>query len=232
MLAFTTDELVKAIRSDLDDKTTAADGSDFGCLWSDADLYRYLTGACDALAKKLGVLYKTLRLPVTAGVQALSLPAYVTNIREARLVNGNDAIKQVNANGQNFGYRDDYGLKTFGSNVIFEGTGQPTAFVRDYDRKAILLVPTPVENDILELQVETTISLPQEAGMPLPFADAEDQQLLMHYVMWRAYCKHDADTEDLTRANYHEARYIDGSDERKSSLLNYRRKPPVMRMNW
>ena len=66
MLAFTTDELIKAIRSDLDDKTTAADGSDFGCLWSDADLYRYLTGACDALAKKLGVLYKTLRTLVPA----------------------------------------------------------------------------------------------------------------------------------------------------------------------
>lgn len=232
MLAFTTDELVKAIRSELDDKTTAADGSDFGCLWADSDLYRYMTGGCDALAKVLGVLYKTLRLPVTAGVQALPLPAYVTNIREARLVNKNDPVRQVNANSQNFGYRDDYGLKTYGSAAMFEGSGTPNSFVRDYERKAILLVPAPNEDDVLELQCETTISLPQEAGMPLPFADAEDQQLLMHYVMWRAYLKHDAETENLVRAKEHEAYYKDGADNRKSALRNYRRGPTVMRMNW
>lgn len=232
MFAATTDELATALRSELDDKVTDAGGSDFGCLWSNADIYRYMTMGCDALAKKTGYLYKTLNLPVVPDGAVVRLPSYVTNIRQARLVNTNDPVCPANANDMGFGVRDDYGLQFVGNSAMFEGTGKPQWYVRDFERKALRLVPIPDITDTLELQCETTLSLPQEQGMPLPFSDTDDLRLLLQYMLWQAYMKHDAETEDLVRAKFHQDQYESGVEDRASELRKYRRKPSVMRMNW
>lgn len=231
MLATTTDELAGRFRSDVDDKVTDVGGSDFGCLWSNADVYAYMTAACDRLAKDTEALYKTLLLPVRTGEAVVRCPTYVTEIRAARLVNRNQPVVAANANGTDYGFARDYGLVTHGQSAMFDSSGTPEVFIRDYERKALRLVPVPNADDTLEVQCATTVSLPQEAGMPLPFMDTEDQLLLLEYMKSLAFRKHDAETENLVRAESHEARYHAGALERKYELQRYRRRPPVMRMH-
>lgn len=232
MLATTTDELATRFRSDVDDRITDDGGSDVDCLWKNDDVYAYMTVACDRVAKDTDNLPKVLRLPVKAGEATVRVPTYVTDIRSARLVNRNCALDPVNTNSTGFGTRRDYGIQHNGFLLMFDSSGVPNVFVRDYDRKELRLVPIPVEDDTLEIQVNTTITLPQEPGMPLPFTDTEDLQLVLYAMKAQAYRKHDAETEDLVRAKENEDLYEHWSTERKYELQRQRRSPPVMRMNW
>lgn len=214
MLAFTTDELEKRFRSDVNDVKTAADGSDFGCLWKDEDVYAYMTVACDALAKDTQGVYRVLRLPVTSGSQTVRLPPNVQHIRDARLASNNEQLKQIDA------------MDTW----LGPSSGTPRSFCRDYDARQLLLLPTPAAADTLALQVTISISMPMSAGLPLMFTDTEDQQLLLAKMKALAYLKHDAETEDLTRARMHAGIYAQGALDRMSALGNLRRTPTVMRM--
>lgn len=231
MLATTTDELAARFRSDVDDKITDEAGGDFGCLWSNSDVYAYMTAACDRLAKDTEATFKTMLLPVRTGEAVVRCPAYVTEIRSARLVNRNQFLSQANANSSDYGMARDYGIVQYGAPAMFDSSGVPCVFIRDYEAKALRLVPIPAEDDTLEIQCATTVSMPQEEGMPLPFMDTGEQLLLLEFMKSLAYRKHDAETEDLVRAKDHEGRYYAGALDRKYELQRYRRRPPVMRMH-
>ena len=232
MLAFSTDELVTRWRSEVVDKITDVNGSDEDCLWSDYDAYGYLTEAVDAVAKLTDGLYKVVRLPFLAGDQMVRLPSYVLDIREARLVNTNRPVDQANANDTNYGWVLDYGMKWLGASALHEGSGEPTHFIRDFEAKALRLVPHPLVADTLEIQCTITTATFMEAGVPLPFTDIEDQRLLLHKMKALAYLKQDAETEDLARAKLFAALFEQGAMDRKSALQRMRRKPSVMRFNW
>lgn len=215
MLAFTAEELAARFRSDVDDKITDVNGSDADCLWSNADVYGYMTAAVDALARATDGLFRTVRLPVAAGVATVYAPVTMLHIREVRLASTGDELHQLNAN--------DVDLTHL-------ATGRPRAYVRDLERKALWLTPIPVQADVLEVFCTVTCGAPMAPGFPLPFLETVDQLLLLEYMKSLAYRKHDAETEDLTRARDHERRWQTGADDRKSELNNYRRHPPVMRM--
>lgn len=232
MLAFSTDEIVTRFRSEVVDKITDVGGSDEDCLWSDYDVYGYLTEAVDAVAKLTDGLYKTVRLPFLAGDQMVRLPSYVLDIREARLVNVNRPVDPANANDANYGWIKDYGLRWIGASALHEGSGEPSHYVRDFEAKALRLVPHPLVADTLEIQCTITTAAPMEAGAPLPFMDVEDQRLLLHKMKALAYLKQDAETEDLKRATLFAGLFDQGAMDRKSALQRMRRNPSVMRFNW
>lgn len=222
MLAFTADELLTVFRAEVSDQADPP-------LWADSELYVWVTEAWDAMLKKTELQFKVIQLPVVANEQKVPLPASVLNIRSARLVETNTLLSPANTNTAGFATRNDYGMTTV---EMFGGTGRPGAYVRDYERRALRLIPTPNADMTLEIQCTTTVSAPLQAGMLLPSADAEDQRLVLHFIKWRAYAKHDADTESLVRARYYEDAYRRGVEDRASSLRNQRRTPGVIRMEW
>lgn len=218
MLAFTTDELAKRFRSDVDDKITDAAGSDADCLWSNYDVYGYMTAACDALSRESAGVYRTIQLPITAYDPNVRLPSYVLHVREAWLTSPQRVeLRQLNANDTDASrYRDE---------------GAPRFYIRDLERRSLRLVPAPPAPDTLELMCTVSIRVPLGEGLPLPFLETVDQLLLLHYMKSLAYRKHDAETEDLVRARDHEQHWLAGVQDRKSELNNYRRKPTVIRMS-
>lgn len=222
MFAQTADELLAAFRDDVNDAAQPY-------LWSDPTVYRYMTVACDRLATKTKELYKLITLNYTAGATSLTLPQYVLEIREARIVGG-DALHQRNANEMTGASTDDYGHRTY-ANVAFDQVGRPASFVRDYDKAAIRLVPKPDADGAVELQCTVTVASPMEPGADLPFTSAEDQLLLLEGMKALAYRKHDAETEDLVRARAHEEAFERGLHEREWRLHNYRRNAGVVRMD-
>lgn len=232
MLASSTDGLAGVFRNEVDDKVTDQDGGDFGCLWTNAEVYGYMTEACDAVATKTSTAYRTIRLPFEAEQSKISLPAYVLEIREAHYVERNTELEQLNANEPQFGGTDDYGIQRGRFAGLFGQSGTPRAFVRDYDTRGIRLVPTPTVLGTIEIQCTVTIAAPLEAGMPFPFMDVKDQRLVLHYMKSLAYLKQDAETEDLTRASSFAALFRSGVEERAAQLRNNRRSPGTVRMNW
>jgi hypothetical protein len=227
--ATTTDELVAVFRREVDD-VVSFDGDDSDRLWSDADAYGYLTEACDAVAKGTDGLFKVLRLQFTAGEPTVKLPAYVLHIREMRHVEANRTVSHANAN-DTFHRGVDYGSPFLGASM-FDSFGRPTTFVRDYEKRALRLIPIPTEDGTLEAQCTVTIATPMLAGLPLPFLDTEDQRLLLTKMKALAYLKHDAETFDKFRADRYASEFDTKLAERKSRLRSYRRTPAAVRMDW
>lgn len=210
MLASTADELLTLFRLEVSDQAEPP-------LWSDVEFYAWATEGADLILDRAEVAYKTLRLPVTAGNPVVPLPAKALTIREARVVGTHHKLTAGNAN----------------TTALFTGeSGDPAYYVRDYESRALRLVPAPAANGELEIQCTVTLSAPLESGVPLPFASAQDQRLLLTFIKWHAYEKHDAETEDLVRANRYQSQFENGIEDRKARLRNQRRAPGTVRMEW
>lgn len=223
MFATTSDELLRFFRAEVNDAVEPY-------LWEDFEAYGYMTEGFDALLKQGNVQFKVLSLPFTAGVATVSLPARVLHIRQAHI--DGKPVNPANANSQGFERADDYGQIASSPSALFDSSGTPEHYVRDYEAKALRLVPIPDAAGTLELQCTVGLTFAMEEGVPLPSTDAEDLRLVLHYMKSLAYQKQDAETEDLVRAKYHAGNFVVGVTEREQRLRNYRRTPGTVRMDW
>ena len=128
MFATTADELVVAFRAEVNDQAEPY-------LWADSEVYGYMTEGFDALLKRADVKYQLLSLSFTAGAVSIPLPAKVLHIRAAQ-INGS-AVYPLSAADAAVP-RDDYGLRGH-TTLHSDDTGNPAAYVRDYDAKALRL---------------------------------------------------------------------------------------------
>lgn len=228
---FTTDELACTFRDEVADPLEGtADTPDSENLWKNREVYQYMTEAADAVASDTLGLFKVLELPVVAGEPLVSLPRSVLDIRHARLVSCNREVKEENTNAPTYSVDSDYGLRSTPS--MFGHTGRPRVFVRDAERKALRLVPTPVENDTLELRCATKPGHDMLPGMPLPFLERRDQRLMLHYMKYLAYSKQDADALDLSRSQSFYAQYQAEALARNGEVARVRRAPGQIHMEW
>lgn len=232
MYATTADELLLAFREDVHDDTTYAAGDDSMCLWTDREIYRYMTVALDRVARDTQGLNELLRLPIVAGVGVVALPRHVLEINNVRDVLRNRALVPANTNTHGYGMTDDYGLRMYGHSSIHDSSGQPRAYIRDLQSRALNLVPVPNEAGELELQCTVTIDEMMETGVDLPFYESTDLDLALEYMKYLGYRKQDAETEDLTRSQAALTMYKGGVPARKAELNNYRRTPGAVRMEW
>lgn len=224
MLASTADELLLIFREEVSDKAEPY-------LWSDSLAYSYMTEGCDALANEAQPFYKVLRLDYTAGEAVLGLPRSVLQIRSARDVTANRPLHQANSNDLIVAQTKDYGLRSAGPSAMFESSGAVSTFVRDYEKRALRLVPIPNVSGTIEIQCTVTLTEPLSEGAPLLCTEASDQRLVLCYMKWRAYSKHDAETEDLTRAKTNENAFRLGVRDREVQLRKYRRAAGTVRMS-
>lgn len=233
MLAYTTDDLAKIFRAEVGDSITDLEGRDEDRLWKNWEVYSYMTEAVSTVMSRTDTRQKMIDLPVIKGQRDVRCPSYIEEIRSICRVSDGRNLTQLNANSYSFGVHDDYGLHLRGySELNSSAQGQPDVFVRDYVAGFLRLVSIPAKDDIIRVQCVVKLSVPLDCGMPLPISDVEDQRLALEYMKARAYRKHDAETEDLTRANAAERWFEVKVEERKSHLRNIRRSPGTVRMEW
>lgn len=224
MLATSTDGLAAIFRAEVDDQfTDPQNPSDVDCLWKEVEIYGYMTEAADAVARDVEGLYKIAQYPVVAGVQLVPLPKSILHVREARLLTAQLKLHPRNIDDVASLPSDDYGFRV--ESQFWTSTGVPRFFVRDYDRRGILLSPIPTSNDTIELQCTTTLGAPLVAGAMLPFLEVPDQRLMLLKMKALAYLKQDADTQDLKRSAAFDKKYTDMATDRKAMLEAYRRTP-------
>jgi hypothetical protein len=232
VFATKTDELLVAFRQDVDDYSAYTVDNDAVCLWKDSEIYRYMTVACDALARDALGLTKTLTLSYLADTPRVNLPRYVLHIHSARDTTQGRPLELANTNSDALTAADDYGSRRMTSYAMFEGSGPVAFIVRDYERQALRLVPIPNAAGEIELQCTVTIAEALKTGALLPFFETVDLQLVLEHMKSQAYRKQDVETEDLVRARTALQAYTVGVAERKSSTLNYRRAPGVVRASY
>lgn len=234
MLAYTSSDLNTIFRREVRDPLEGtADEPDSENLWSELEVYQYMTEAFDRVSKEVGGRYKIYQLAVVANQPLIYLPRAVLDIRTARLLVAGVPVLQANADQFLYERVDDYGRNFLTASEMFTVTGSPPIhFIRDYELKQLRLVPIPAANDTLEIQCTTTDTVPYDAGMPLPLMDTEDQRLVLTWMKYLAYMKHDADTEDLVRARYYEKTFEDRVILRAADFERQHRAPTPIRMDW
>lgn len=224
MLAQTVDDLATIIRSDLDDPIRVGTG-DADCLWKDADIYRYMTEAVDAVMNDTGIKNRRIVVPFTADSPYARLPAGVIGV-ESVAITGGGTLQMVNTNST------AHGALSRPVNIAPTSVSVPTTFTYEDNLKRLTLDPTPAVDGTLDVFATMTIGSPIFAGMPMPVTSVRDQSLVLLYMKSLAYRKHDAETLDLGRSNEYLAMYKEASVDRESEIRKQRRAPGVVRMNW
>ena len=124
-----------------------------------------MTAAADALARDVEGIYKILQLPVVTNTQLVPLPRHILHVREARLITAQIRLRPMNIGDVGSLPSDDYGMRV--ENQFWTSKGVPRFFVRDYDRRGVLLAPIPTSDDTIEMQCTTSIGAPLERARSL-----------------------------------------------------------------
>lgn len=229
---FTTDDIHARFRSDVDDKLEGTDDApDSECLWSNEDVDYYMNVAAERTAAKTQSLYGVRTFVITANDPYVRLPQgkRVLDIRSARSLTGKRQLHPFNVSDGGFPV-DDYGV-VFSSPAWFDTVGTPTHFTLDYQPGRMRLYPTPQIDDTIEI-ASTLLPTRLSCGMPLPFGEYEDAELMLLWMKAMAYRKHDADAQDLARAYDYEAQFNTRALVRNGEHARRTRAPGCVRMSW
>ena len=222
-------ELKDTFRIEVDD-LPKEDADTSSCLWSDADIYRYMNSAASLLARRVRSLFKNYTLPVLADQPMIRLPAdRIYKVRRAYLTAARRDLVPLNLNDDTMRAMD-YGV-TLRSAHWETSTGTPTSFVLDYTPGYLRLAPIPTAADALQLFCEI-LPAALTAEMPLPFTDQDDLDILLLWMKKLAYEKHDADTHDLNRAKEYERQFNARVYEREPEKRRMTRTPGTVRSSW
>lgn len=231
-MVVTTDDLVARFRSDVDDPlrgpTTAPDND---CLWKISDVNYYMTVAASKVGRQGMQVFQTFTLPVVASQPTVYLPKgalFISDIRRAYMQTIRRELRETNIEDLK-NYHRDYG-EIIGSGGWEELTGYPRWFIRNYYPGQLRLVPIPAAADTLEI---TAMMVPRlQDGMPLPFEDPIDVELMLMWMKKMAYSKNDADTYDADKALKWQREYENGILDRNSEARRVRRAPTRTIFQW
>lgn len=227
------DELLKRFRREVDDPLEGYDDShpDSESLWKTHELLQYMNEAVDATAKRTLGLLKTVTLPYKAGNPVVPLPSCILHLRGVLDSASKSQLAEKSFDTPGLDPNTDYGV-VHAAGVPGQGSGTPYWYTRDFERRALVLTPAPAADGALELHCAVTLSVPLSCGVQMPFEDYEDQRLVLSFMKSLAYAKQDADALDLSRSQAFRAEWERGVYTRSADVLNMRRPPGVIRMNW
>lgn len=232
-MIYTVDQLIHDFRSDVYDHADVDDaGMERDVLWSTQDVLRYINAATakyatDTLGHRrrfefdVAVGDPLIRFPLSEILDELQITFSVPGLGRRRLLRQFDLDTGIR--------RDDYGSAYYAAPDL-EATGTPSHWTRDYDDQFIRLWPSPAIAGVFQA---SAIAIPMEVrcGMPLPFQNRVDREMLLLWMKHLAYAKQDADTLDLARSNEFRAQYEVAVRDRASLFDRLRRDNAIMRPN-
>ncbi len=230
----TTDDLIRRFRSDVDDPIRGTGTNpDAANLWKITDVSDYMSSAAAQVGRKTEVLFKTFTLPIVAGQPLVRLPtgSMVLDIRLVHMASPRRDLEEVNIEeGRRPDFRD-YNSYLYGNvNDWEELQGVPRAYTRNYTPGYLRIIPIPTITTTIDV---TAMLVPVLLdGMPLPFTDIEDIELMLLWMKKLAYSKHDADTFDPTRAEGYDREFNARVLARASEARRVRRAPQPITFQW
>jgi hypothetical protein len=224
MLALDTTELARVFRSEVDDPLKA-DCGDEDCLWKDSDVYYYMTEAFDAVMRGVGGVAGQVSVPYAIGQSTITLPKKVFEISSAWLASGK-ALRITNLS--DAGYNRQFPERELDLGKV----DIPDSFMTENGYNRGVLYPAPSEAGTLNIMGRFTLAFPLEAGMPVPLRDIPDQRLVLTYMKYLAYAKHDAETYDLGRSSRYQSEFDVKIMDREVELRRNRRRPGTVRMDY
>lgn len=190
-----TADLLSILRLDLDDPEMPGNGDDSDCLWSDAELTRYLADAQEILCTKADVLFDQSTFTITTAAGGDGLYAWdesITKIRKG-IVTGQRVLEVLSVSD----IMRKFNVTDLGWTLTDweESVGDPKYIVTDYEVGFVRLVPIPVQIETIKLHV---YRLPTDSAV-MEIPERYRRELLL-YAKYKAFDKHDADVHNENNA--------------------------------
>lgn len=192
------EQLLADAREELDDAIFGAEGDE---LWSTARLTKLYNEAVFEANRRMRCLVddtteEVCRIPLVAGQGEYDLHHSVIVVRRAVLASArSDALLRTTVDTMDRHCSRDWR----------NHSGTPAYLVRPRVKNKIIVSPVPTAADVLELTVwrdplddETLVGL-----QDTPPLDSAHHGKLVHWVCFRAFNKHDAETEVPAAARFH-----------------------------
>lgn len=192
-MPISTSDLIGYFRLDEDDPEMPGSGDDSDSLWSDAELTRYFAEAQNILCRKNDVLFDlSFDITTEAGTGLYALNQSITKVRRG-VISGSRTLEALNMSE----LKRKFSVNDMGWDLgnWEDAEGDPQYIVTDYATGYVLLVPKPVQIEVIKLHA---YRLPtNSAVMEVP--DRWRMDLLL-YAKYKAYDKNDSDTHNEKKA--------------------------------
>jgi len=215
-------EIILTAREDFLDDAVAT------YLWSDNLLQKYLNLAEREACRRASLLLddstandsESTPLPLCSLTVVAGTDTYVISKKILRILNCVPASTSQSIEKKTEDFLDEFYPTWRGAE------GDPVYYLEDKNK--IRLVPTPVNNDTMQL---TVVRLPLAditiAGVQSPEIPEEFHMDLIEWICHLAYLKQDSETEDLQRSDKYEDKFTEKFGPKLSAITesNRRRKP-------
>lgn len=234
----TAQELLDELRGNLlRDKSDAVGGA-VDQLWSDDTLLRYLDDAYRRFARRTLCLSDNSTAAVTQIALSSGVAAYTTDVRVlmvlSAILDGRDyPLKPATHDGLAGSETASTGM---GHRFNIMPPGEPRYFATDEADRTIRVYPAPsdeFDGTNLLLRVCRLPLLPIDANnLSAELEMVEDYHLdLAEWAAYRALRNHDADAENLAKAEQHKSRFEDAIAEAKSDARKRKFSPTQFNFN-
>ena len=178
---YTISDLIKGAWADfLNDKSPTY-------LWSDERLNIFANDAIKEACQRAPILIRDRAIPIIAGTSSYALLSTDRQILSAQLSLSNKPLIQQT---------EDRLAQLFGGSYK---TQNNTSSHYSRLNRTLTLFPNPIVNDTLNL---TVVSLPDATFNLDTDIDPQYYLPLQYWIAYKAYLLHDADADNLARANY------------------------------
>lgn len=188
-------ELVSLFRQYTQDAELPGSGSepDEASLFKNHEIVEYFNEAQQEFARRTEVLFNSrttalTQFTTTAGDPWVAVAPEILSIKHARW--GDSLLRLKNHRGMDEWYGDDWE----------SASGTPVCLVLDMEVDSVRLYPTPEADGLLKLRVTHLPREVLEVASDEPEIPAKHHRLLLHYALYLAFSKHDADAFDKTAA--------------------------------
>lgn len=214
-------DLIGIFRSDLSDPELPGSGDDSDSLWSDAEITDWLLEAQEELCERVDLLFDatSFSIKTTIGGDLYAIDDEITKVRRGKVAGGRKleavSVKELLRRYQ----PSDFELTVTDWESM---TGDPYYMVTDYELGMVKLVPEPVAVETIQLHV---YRLPTSANLEIP---NKHRRALLHKVKHLAYMKDDVDSQNLSKADFHEARWEAAIEKIDKQFKRLNRGPQVV----
>lgn len=219
------DELLEAFRADIVDAAKPY-------LWSDKEAFRYMADAHRMFARLVGGFADNKTddvclVPVTTGVQEVTLHPTVLRVMSARMVSNNAPVKVINETDvprivtQDYGRTIDLFANPRPGDIIYLLIGQVRGTAKVFQ--------IPEQDDQIRLSVyRLPLEIADGRGKEITDIDEEHHYHLIRWMEHLAYLKQDAEVFNKSKADEAEAMFRDYCAQVRAEWERYMHKTRVV----
>ena len=193
-------------------------------LWSDDEIREYFDEAQEAFCYKVDVLNHELTISYTASDPWVTIPWYVTRVRDAETPEGRTVSLYNYEEFREYMKTDDYGIYSLATDWKQKTGSYPEAMITDMEKNKGRLYPIPTADGTFTALVYRLPLKVLEDTEEFEVTEREHQRCILLKARSLGYKKHDSETYDSAKSSDFDEQFQEMALDIKSQVQRSRRR--------